>query len=873
MAQIGTRPNRNRYTADGQTGKGTLAPLLRVAPPIRLRIQEDVAMIPRSFVFSSFALPLMLLMAGSTSASVDDLTYQMPSQALVDLVDTPLTPSLRLSPTRTHALLLDRQYLKSIDELAERELRLAGMRIKPQINAPSRTTPANGMRVLDLTTGRTHEIEGLPEKPRMENLSWAGDGDRALFTQTTAYGLELWVVDIGSRQATRLTEAIINLTAAAPPRWFEGGKSILCTMVPSDRGPEPQPRRAPLGPVVQENLGDKSPARTYQDLLGSPYDERLFEYFLTSQLVKVSLGGEITPIGEPGLVWDFSASPDGNFALVEWLHRPFSYLVPAGRFPTRVDIWNEKGELVEELVDMPLRESIPIARGSVQVGPRSHGWRADAPATLLWAETLDGGDAAVEVEFRDQLYLLEAPFSADPTPWIQTKYRYGGVTWGTGDLAMVSSWVWGSRTLQTVMAAPERPGDPPQLLHEWSWEDKYNEPGSPMTMPNEYGRSVMAIADDGISLFYRRAGASPEGERPQLRRFNMKSGEMTEVFRSEEPYYESVSTLLDNNATNVLTRRETATDPPNYYAVDLASGDHRQLTEFPHPSPKMKNIQKEIVHYERADGVKLSGKLYLPPGYDAERDGPLPMVMWAYPKEYKSKEAAGQTKGSPYQFKRVSWWSSLVWLNEGYAVLDDPSLPITGEGEEEPNDTYVEQLVAGAEAAVNEMVRRGVTEPGRVAIGGHSYGAFMTANLLAHSDIFAAGIARSGAYNRTLTPFGFQSEERTLWEATDIYFEMSPFMHADQVNEPLLLIHGEADNNSGTFPMQSERFYNALKGHGATARLVMLPHESHGYRSRESILHMMWETEQWLDRYVKNPQYIKTTAPAEAEKMGASQGE
>jgi dipeptidyl aminopeptidase/acylaminoacyl peptidase len=372
--------------------------------------------------------------------------------------------------------------------------------------------------------------------------------------------------------------------------------------------------------------------------------------------------------------------------------------------------------------------------------------------------------------------------------------------------------------------------------------------------PGPYHNPVVLTANDGQTIFMQGSGASPEGDRPFLDTYDLTTGETTRLFRSEAPYYENPVELIDVEKRLLLTRRESQTDPPNYYLRNLLEGDMKQITEFPDPAPQLKGISKELITYQRNDGVDLTATLYLPAGYDKDRDGPLPTLLWAYPTEFKSKKDAGQVTDSPYRFTRVFWGSPMLYLTLGYAVLDDPTMPIIGEGEVEPNDTFVEQLVASAQAAVEAVVERGVTDPDRIAVGGHSYGAFMTANLLAHSDLFRLGLPRSGAYNRTLTPFGFQSEERSLWEAPEIYFNMSPFMHADKIDEPILLVHGEADNNSGTFPMQSERMYGALKGHGATARLVMLPHESHGYRARESIMHLLWETSTWLDRYVKNAQ-------------------
>lgn len=225
--------------------------------------------------------------------------------------------------------------------------------------------------------------------------------------------------------------------------------------------------------------------------------------------------------------------------------------------------------------------------------------------------------------------------------------------------------------------------------------------------------------------------------------------------------------------------------------------------------------------------------------------------MWAYPAEFKSADAAGQVKDSPYKFNRISYWGPQAFLTMGYTVLDNFSVPIVGEGDKEPNDTYIPQLVASAEAAVDEVVRRGVADRNRIAVGGHSYGAFMTANLLTHTRLFKAGIARSGAYNRTLTPFGFQAEERNYWQAPDVYNAMAPFNYADHIKDALLMIHGEQDNNSGTFPIQSERMYAAVKGLGGTARLVLLPNEAHAYRARESIMQMLAEMNNWLETYVK----------------------
>lgn len=745
---------------------------------------------------------LVILGFGSPLAAQNstDAVYRTPDPVLVDIVDAPPTPVVRLSPDNEWMLLIQYPSLPSIVEFAERELRLAGMRIKPAINGRSRTRSAVDMMFVRLDDLRDVTIEGLPEDPRFENVRWSPDGRRIAFTHTTPSGIELWIAEIDGGQARRLTGPTLSLTAGNPPAWLDLNTLVVST-VPADRGPEPARNAVPSGPIIQQNLGDVSPARTYQDLLENEYDEALFDHYFAAQLAVVSVDGEVTDLGEPGLIWDFSPSPDGQYVLVQTLERPYSYLVPARRFPRRIDVIDRSGDPVFRLAELPLQESIPIAFGSVATGPRSVNWRADRSATLVWAEAQDGGDAGREADVRDKLYALDAPFSDTPTTIATFALRYSGVSWGSDDLAIVTEWWWKTRNLRTWRIHPGEDGRPQELLFERSFEDRYADPGSPDLHMNEWGRAVILVSEDG-SLFLVGMGASPEGDRPFVDRFDLASKTSERLFRSEAPHYERPVQLLDSEGRYLLTSRESVKEPANYYIRDLKQGTERQLTRFPHPTPELAGIQKEMVRYERSDGVMLTGTLYLPPGY-TPADGPLPTLLWAYPQEFKSADAAGQVTDSPYRFARVGWWSPLVWLAMGYAVLDDPTLPIVGEGEDEPNDTYVEQLVAGAAAAVDVVVDRGVTKPGMIAIGGHSYGAFMTGNLLAHSDLFAAGIARSGAYNRTLTPFGFQSEERTVWEAPEIYFAMSPFMHAEKVNEPILLIHGELDPNPARTPCRA----------------------------------------------------------------------
>jgi dipeptidyl aminopeptidase/acylaminoacyl peptidase len=840
--------------------------------PSAARYPSTVAAVPSLLALLALLVPLSPGAAAPAAAPAsartesDDTTdavYRTPAQVLVDMVDAPPTPGFVLSPKHDLAVILGQPNLDPVEELSRRELRLGGLRIDPATHGPSRFRYLTSLTLIAIDDGRETPIEGLPAEPRVGSVELSPDGEWISFTHTADDRIELWAAEVATARARRLGDARLNLAARHRPAWLPGSRALVVPVVPAERGPEPEEVTVPGGPVIQESSGRKAPARTYQDLLEDAHDEALFDHYLTARLARVGVDGTVTPLGEPGVLWSFDPSPDGRFLLAEWLHRPYSYLVPAYRFPKRVEVLGADGERVREVVDLPLHDAVPIAFGSVPPGPREHAWRDDAPATLTWAEALDGGDAGAEADERDRLFLLPAPFDGEPVSLATLELRFDGVEWGEDDLALVSEWWWPTRRQRTWRVRPGAPEAAPEKVFDFSWEDRYNDPGAPLTTRDENGREVLRIGggEGGETLYLVGDGASPEGDRPFLDALDLSAGgagETERLFRSEAPYYERPVDLLDAGgaaeATTLLTHRESVEEPLDLFVRDLAGGDRalRRLTDFPHPTPDLLGVHKELIRYPREDGVELTATLYLPPGHDPEEDGPLPLLVWAYPTEYKSADAASQVTDSPHRFVRVGWYSPLVFLARGYAVLDDPGMPIIGEGEVEPNDSYVEQLVSSARAAVDEMVRRGVTEPGKIAIGGHSYGAFMTANLLAHSDLFAAGIARSGAYNRTLTPFGFQAEERTVWDAPEVYVRMSPFMHAEKVDEPILLIHGDSDNNSGTFPMQSERFYSALKGLGGTARLVMLPLESHGYRGRESVLHMLWEMDRWLESHVKN---------------------
>ncbi|WP_394778035.1 prolyl oligopeptidase family serine peptidase [Undibacterium sp.] len=787
--------------------------------------------------------------AGSSAIS----GYQLPVPELQALVDAPRAPQFRLGPLRKTALLVSQPGLPGIAEVAQPELKLAGLRINPRVRASSHFDFGDGMSLLDIASGKSRVITGLPANPRIDGVSWSADERWVAFSRWADDGVELWLLDVEKAAAKKLIKDKLNATVSGGFSWLNGSRSLLVKLTPAKQAAMPVASVVPSGPNMQQTSGGKlTQTRTYQDMLKTAADADMLDWQLQSQLAIVSISGDVKRIGPVATLIGVQPSPDGKLILTTQMHRPYSTILPAHRFPQLVEVWDMQGHKIKTIAERPMQERLPAGNDAVQTGPREFGWRSDQPATLYWAEAQAGGDPEVEAPVHDILFQQAAPFEAAPQKLLELAWRYSGVLWGNEGLALVTESWWKSRDTRTWRIQPGHADSKPDLLFARKSEDQYANPGVPSLSQNAYGRAVLRTAADGKSLFFSGAGASPEGDRPFLDKLDLDSKQASRLWRSQAPYYEQVAALLDDSGTSFITGRESTTEPTNFYVHTLGKEEPRALTHFADPTPQFKGVQKQLIRYKRADGLDLTATLYLPPGYDPKRDGPRPMLMWAYPREFKTAGAAGQVKDSPYKFNRISYWGPHVMLARGYTVLDGPAMPIIGEGKQEPNDTYLEQLKMDAQAAVDEVVRLGVADRHRIAIGGHSYGAFMTANLLAHTRLFRAGIARSGAYNRTLTPFGFQSEERNYWEANEVYQAMSPFNFAHQIKDPLLLIHGEQDNNSGTFPIQSERMYQALQGLGAVTRLSTLPNESHAYRARESIMHMLWEEDRWLDMYVKN---------------------
>ena len=807
-------------------------------------------------------------MVSTTIASEELASYKMPPAPLQLIVEQLRAPSVNLSPRRDLAVMVTTPVLPSIREVAQPELKLAGLRINPRTYSQNRFSFGEDLWLLEIETHKEIRISGLPKKLKLADIAWSPDQRSLAFTHvndvnTDMAAVELWVINVASKSARKISVAALNTVYDRGFIWMSNSQSLLVRLRPAGQVAVPISATIPTGPNTQDAIpgGGQHQIVTLQDLLKNEKDATIFDHYTLIQPAIIELTGKVTMVGVPERMLSFSPSPDGKYLLTQIFERPYSYVVAAPSFPRRIEVRDLSGQTIHTVAKLPIEEGLPPGNDAVRTGVRDVSWRADAPATLVWAEAQDGGNPAVAVDIRDIVFMQAAPFKNKPRALIKLESRYQSALWARGDLAILTEYWWKTRTVKTWRVKPDdldKPNVPTttaELMARYSSEDRYSDPGTPSTIKDLSGNPRLLIANDGESIFLIGAGASPEGNRPFLDRLNLTTKKKDRLFQSEAPKFEDVIALLDNEGKRLLTTRESPTEPANFYLRDLHKTKETQLTaltRFPHPAPRLMGVQKEQIRYKRADGVDLTATLYLPPNYDSKRDGPLPMLLWAYPQEFTTANAASQVTSSPYRFNNISYWGPQAMLSMGYAVLDNPSMPIIGEGNKEANDTYLPQLIANAEAAVHEVVKRGVADRDHIAIGGHSYGAFMTANLLAHTRLFRAGIARSGAYNRTLTPFGFQAEERPFWKAKDTYNAMSPFNFADNIKDALLIIHGEQDNNAGTFPIQSERLFQAIKGLGGTARLVMLPNESHAYRARESISHMLYEMNLWMEKYVKN---------------------
>lgn len=794
------------------------------------------------------------LFLSHTMLAQENITYQKPPKEILALTEFDRAPSVSMDSKKEYLLLSYRNTYKTLGELNEEEMKLAGLRINPTTNISSTVTYINNLKIRKIKDQDDIQVKGLPTNPRITNLSWSPDESKIAFTHTATNGVELWLMDVATATATKISNNYLNANIGNPISWFKDSKGLLVRMLPEDRPALINPKdNIPSGPIISTAVeGTVSQNRTYQDLLKNKTDEINFENLTTSELYRIDLNGNKTLFKKSDMYVGESFSPDGNYLLITTLERPFSYIVPLSRFPMKSTVYTAAGKEVKNVNEIPLNEIIPKGFMAVREGKRNMAWRADEAATLFYVTALDHGDPAETVAFRDELFTWKAPFEQAPTSLVKIPQRYNRIIWGDQNTAVLYDHWYDTRNLKTYLLNPSKTSNNITVVFDRNSQDLYSDPGNFETVKNNFDRYV--LAKENNHLFLIGEGHTPQGQKPFIEELNLKTLKTKRLYTSDlKDKKETIFSIEDFKKGKVLVALESSSDYPNYYFRNIRTkNDLQAITYFKNPFESIKNVYKEVIKYTREDGVELSGTLYLPENYDRKaKTEKLPLLIWAYPTEYKDKNSAGQTSSNPNEFTFPYYGSFVYWVTKGYAILDHASFPIIGEGTEEPNDTYIKQLVANGKAAIDAVDNLGYIDRKKVGVGGHSYGAFMTANLLTHSDLFAVGIARSGAYNRTLTPFGFQREQRNYWEAPEVYNSMSPFMTADKMKTPMLLVHGEADNNPGTFTLQTERYFQALKGLGAPVRMVILPKESHSYVAKENILHLLWEQDQFLEKYLK----------------------
>lgn len=795
--------------------------------------------------YSIFAIVSVLL---ALLTGFADATYKQPSNSIVKIVDAPFLPAHFISNNGHYILLIERNLYPPLSLFSKPYLSLAGLKINPKNLCLKRMTKTLSISILDIKSGKLKKIN-LQENSNIDPPLWSFDSRHFAFARESDDKLELFIGESPDGSIKTFKHIKLTNILGKPITWIKNNNQLLLRLVPEITGNPPPSPLIPQGPVTEETAGKFAKTRTYQNLLKTSYDDMLFEYYARCQLAIMDIkNGKTRLIGQPGLFLNVELSPDGRYLMVYKLTKPFSHKVTCEMFAVSIEIWDKNGKLLKTIAKRSDQEEVPP--DGEPTGARGVTWQPLHDARIIWIEALDGGDPMKKAPFRDRIMTLDSPFTENPKEAIKLQNRFinnSMVFLPYKDQAIFSEYDRGKQWVSTSVMNFNDPEKTKRTLFERNISDEYNNPGSPCLQV--YNNRDNLVASEGDFIYLSGKGATPSGELPFLSKLNIKTLEKEILFRSKDKCYEQFLDFCDRNREEIIIRSESVTEPPNLYLYNIKTSRKKELTFYRDPTPQLRAFSEELIKYKRTDGTMLSGTLYLPAGH--KNGEKLPLIIWAYPLEYSDSSVAGQVRGSPYKFTFFTGTSPLLFLTQGYAVLYNAAMPVVGDPETK-NNTFIEQIVSSAKAAIDYLDGKGIIDPKKVIVGGHSYGAFMTCNLLAHSRLFAAGIARSGAYNRTLTPFGFQNERRSFWEAQDIYIKLSPFAFADKIKDPVLLIHGQADDNPGTFTLQSERLYEAIKGNGGTARLVLLPLEGHGYYARESVLHVIEEMFQWGDRFVKN---------------------
>jgi dipeptidyl aminopeptidase/acylaminoacyl peptidase len=853
------------------------------------------------------ALPMVLSLlperASGQRMVLKDEKYVLPPKEIADAVTAPrhLNVTLtNLGPDGAHFLVAHSAGLPGLKEYAKPYVNLGEQEFDVTANRARQlsTRKDTGFVLWNWKTGRKTEIAAPPGR-WVSSPSWSPDGTRIAYLVHSDTETSVYVAEIKDGKSRKLVAAPVLATLVTTLEWSPDSQSILTVLVPQARKPMPARDAESAEPEVRVTNTGPSPNRTFRFLMHTPHDMAMFEWLTTGQMALLDCRtGAARNVGEPAMVRSLDLSVDGAYIRATSILKPFSYTVPVTSFGTLEAIYDLSGKKLAEVHRQPLREST-VTRGA---GPpaqtrfrggrggagggfgagagggrgdndrRSVTWRPDGRGLgFLQMEPRQrqqqddaAGDRTPEPGRKDRVLQWLPPFDAGSLKVVfESETRIGNLLYSEdGETLFVSETKDGEEHLFAVRASDPKTR---HTIYKHKTVDSATDPGTLMTRRSSHRGTVVRLAPDQQSVFLSgtRYSKNPAAQspRPFVARVNFVTGERKDIFQSEENAFESVHGAGDDDIRVLFTTRETAATIPDSYARDLTTGELRKLTSNVDYSPEVTHAVRKRFQVERVDGIKFWVEVTLPQDYAPGTR--LPAMFWFYPREYTDQKAYDQSAAryNRNAFPRVGTRSMSILTRRGYAVVE-PDCPIIGP-QGQMNNNYVPDLRNNLWAVIDALDKMGIIDRDRLGIGGHSYGAFSTANAMIHTPFFKAGIAGDGNYNRTLTPITFQSERRLLWEARETYLEMSPLLYANQMNGALLMYHGQDDSNNGTDPINSDRLFHALNALGKTAALYSYPYEDHGPAMKETLLDLWARWDSWLERYVKNPQKEAQPKPAE----------
>ena len=787
---------------------------------------------------------------------------------------------------------------------------LGGVFIDHKANRARTLTIRNnaGIQLISATDGSRKPIQ-VPAGLRVSNATWSPDGTAIAYFGHAEDATHIYIADVASGKSRQLSKIPILATMVSSFEFTDNGRQIAAVVIPDGRAAMPTAPTAPTGPTVKLSDSAKNRLRTFPSLMSTPYEKDLLKWHATGQLALIDVKqGTVKKFGKPDMIRSVDFAPDGKYARVTRMVEPFSYDVPVNNFGSVEEVWDATGTSLVKLNERPLNLGVqddtqdpPAAGGGRgaqqnQQGRRELAWRADGQG-LTYVEqeaapertgrrggqagdTADDQDAASAQrggrgapqppQRKDRVYQWTAPFT-DATKKVIYEHptRLSGHRFSPDMKVLFFSERAGQNTLDKAvyLDAPAQT----YTLARYRADDIYVNPGSIVGVrgaapagggrgggrggAGAAGSTPVLMSADSEHVFYQGTSYAKNpndvGPKTFIDKVAIKTGTKTRIYESDNTdVYERVSTIIDPDAGSFIVTREGPTEVPQQYLVQ--NGQRLALTKNQDVTPDLTKMKLERFTVERPDGFKFRVTVNLPQNFIPGSRPPA--LFWFYPREFADQDSYDRPDRTfnKNAFPNFGTRSMEFFTRLGYAVVE-PDSPIVG-AQGAMNDNYVHDLRTNLAVVIDELDKRGLADRHRLAIGGHSYGAFSAVNAMVHTPFFKAGIAGDGAYNRTLTPLGFQSERRDLWQAPHVYLGMSPFLYAQNMTGALLMYHGYADQNVGTDPDNSIRLYHALNGLGKTAALYMYPLEDHGPASRETLLVLWARWAAWLDKYVKNPQ-------------------